>query len=102
VVAVVREARNDDDSAAFRGYPVTGRTQVQPDPAQDTPSRSDEFSTGSDPAPDVTPVSIAGHVTGSCRGCQRGEQDHYDFAARRGDPGMVGVTASRMIQGGIA
>jgi hypothetical protein len=95
MVTRVVDPRNGQDSAAFRGYPVSGLTQKQSAPAQDTPSTSGEFSTGSDPAPDVTPVSTAGHVTGRCGACQRGEQDHWNFHNCRKD--QTGVLTSRFI-----
>jgi hypothetical protein len=101
VIRVV-DARDDQDTSEFRGYPVTDQrhrlalSQVNAAAVPDTPSRTSEFTQGH-VSPDPATLSGTLHRSDLCPGCTRGAADHYDFAARRGDPGMVGVISSRMI-----
>jgi hypothetical protein len=84
MVDIVREDRDDQDSAEFRGYPSQSSTQAAAVDAP-VPSKTAEFVAGTTPAADAGPstISSAVHVTGSCPACTSGDP-HWTPGAAAG------------------
>ena len=93
----VKASRRDDDRADFRGSPVS---QTFDAPVQAAPTtKTDQFMSGVLADPEGRRHSEAAHCSACCPDCTEQAASQWNHAELRGDPGMVGVIASRLIEG---